>query len=436
MQGLVSSLAARVRQAAQSRLLREVAMTYSGQLVGSGIGFVIQLLLQRNLGPAQYGVLGIAVSTATLTAVLTDAGLSHAMIRFGSRELAEHRQEPARANAYLLSALLMRLALTAVVSLVGFFTARWVALDLFGEPALEGPLVWVYLGLAGSTLYSYWMFFIQTWQRFGLRSAVVVAAAVVRFALFGLVWWAELLSPTTMVMVDAAVNFIGFALGMAFSPRGLLAVPWARVRTAAGEMLPYCKFTGVLIIADTIFNELDTFMLGMYADAHTTGLYRAAWTYAMVLGFLNMSVSNVLFPKVTSVSDARELRSFMKQIVKFTGLLAICTLPAVPVVRWWIPFYEPQYGDAVGIFYLMYVGIVFELVAGPLQYVLYSLDRPGVLAGTAMLKVVLHVLGNMLLIPTYGAFGAATATIVTRLLGGAFAVWVILRTLKARERAA
>lgn len=436
MQAFAGSIAEKVRQAARSQLLREVAITYSGQLIGSGIGFVIQLLLQRTLGPAQYGVLGIAVSAATLTAVLTDVGLSHAMIRFGSRELADPVNGREKANAHFLAALLLRLALTGVVSLVGFLTARWVAVDLFQEPALARPLAWVYLGLVGSTLYSYWMFYIQTFQRFGLRSAVVIGVAVLRFALFGTVWWFELLSPTAMIIVDSAVNLVGFAVGMALSPRGLLAVPRERVRAAAGELLPYCKFTGILIIGDTIFNELDTFMLGIYTDAHTTGLYRAAWTYAMVLGFLNLSVANVLFPKVTSVSDTAHLRTFMKQIVKFTSLLAIATLPAIPVVSWWIPWYEQQYAGATTIFYLMYLGIVFELVAGPLQYVLYSLDRPGVLAAVAVAKIALNFAGNLLLIPSHGAFGAAAATIVTRVLGGALALVVIFRTLKAREKSA
>lgn len=429
-EGGAVGLRARLQRALRSTLLREVAVTYSGQLVGSGIGFVIQLLLQRALGPAQYGILGIAVSAATLTAVLTDAGLSHAMVRFASRDLADHPDDRSPAMARFLAALLLRLSLTGVVSLVGFLTARWVAVTVFEEPALEGPLTWVYLGLVGGTLYGYWQFFIQTFQKFGLRSVVAVAVAVIRFGGFAAIWALDILSPTTMIMVDAAVNLTGFALGMAFSPRGLTRVRREQVREAVAEILPYCRFTGILIIGDTIFNELDTFMLGMFKDSHMVGLYRAAWTYAMVLGFLNLSVSNVLFPKVTALSNAHDLRAFMKTIVKFTGLLAIATLPALPVVSWWIPWYEPRFADATYIFYIMYVGLVFELIFGPLQYVLYSLDRPGVLAGTAVLKIVLNVGGNLLLIPRYGAYGAATATIVTRVLGGLIAVGVILRTFQ------
>ena len=74
-------------------LFREVSITYSGQMVGSGIGFVIQLLLQRTLGPADYGILALAVSVGSLASVLTDVGVSHAMVRFGSKYLAEAPQK-------------------------------------------------------------------------------------------------------------------------------------------------------------------------------------------------------------------------------------------------------------------------------------------------------------------------------------------------------
>ncbi|MSP72589.1 MAG: hypothetical protein EXR76_10490 [Myxococcales bacterium] len=229
------------------------------------------------------------------------------------------------------------------------------------------------------------------------------------------------MTPSSVILLDAAINAQGFVVGIALSPKHSFSTTASELVGAASKnLLPYCKYTGVMILGDTIFYELDTFMLGISCDEQTFGVYRCAWTYALVLGFLNMSVSNVLFPKVTQVSDTAELRAFMRRIVKFTGLLAVATLPALPIVSFWIPHYEPRYADAVPVFMLMYVGIVFELVVGPLSYVLYSLDRPGVLAFNAVLKIGLN-------------FGATAATVATRILGGLFALYLVNRTLRLRE---
>lgn len=419
-----------IRSAMESRLAREVLMTYSGQIMGSGIGFLIQLLLQKKLGPAEYGILSIAVSVGTFAGVLTDVGLSHAMIRFGSKWLADAPGTP-KAMARCAAALRMRLALAAAVSLSGYLSAGWILRTFYAAtPGLEAPLRWIFVTLFAHTLYGYWMFFIQTFQKFALRSAVTVGTSVLRLGAYLALASAGLVTPAAMVVLDASVNLASFLVAMRFSPRGILRPPPEELREAFREILPYLRFTGVLIVADTVFNELDVLMLGMLADEATTGLYRAAWTYAMVLNFLSMSVSNVLFPKITSFSDVGELKIFIRKALKLTGALAAATLPALPFVSWWIPWYEPRYSEAVGIFWIMYVGVAFDLVIGPLGYTLYSLNRPDVLVKLALLKVALNAGGNWLLIPTYGAQGAAWATIVTRVFGGLIAVAVMLHIIR------
>ena len=40
-------------------------MTYAGTVLGSGIGFVIQLYLQKNLGPEDYDILGLATAVGS-----------------------------------------------------------------------------------------------------------------------------------------------------------------------------------------------------------------------------------------------------------------------------------------------------------------------------------------------------------------------------------
>jgi O-antigen/teichoic acid export membrane protein len=420
------------RRAARSRLAREVLMTYSGQIVGSGIGFVVQLLLQRELGPAQYGVLSIAVSVGVFAGVLTDVGLSHAMIRFGSKWLADAPGTPA-AMARCGAALRLRLVLAVVVSATGYLAAGWILATFYaGTPDLEGPLRWVFATLLAHTLFGWWMFFIQTFQKFALRSLVTVGGSAFRLAAYLALAAAGQVTPAAMILLDAGVNLATFAAAMRFSPRGLLRLPAPELGAAYREILPYLRFTGVLIVADTIFNELDVLMLGMLADEATTGLYRCAWTYAMVLNFLSMSVSNVLFPKITSFSDVAALKGFIRSALRMTSVLAVATLPALPLVSWWIPWYEPRYAGAVGIFWIMYAGVAFDLVVGPLGFTLYSLDRPGVLVRLAILKVALNVLGNWFLIPLYGAHGAAWATIVTRVFGGLIAVAVMTRTIRQR----
>src|SRR5262245_61149007 len=103
-------------------LARQVAVTYSGHIVGSGLGFLVQLLLQRQLAPADYGVLAIAVAVGSFAGVLTDSGISFAMVRLGGVAIA---RAPESTNGIVrcAAALRLRLGLTVVVSAIGFLSA-------------------------------------------------------------------------------------------------------------------------------------------------------------------------------------------------------------------------------------------------------------------------------------------------------------------------
>ena len=409
----------------------EIAVTYAGQFVGSGIGFSIQLLLQRTWGPEAYGILGTATSFGAITGVLTDIGISQGMVRYASRYLKE---DPRKAHATFLAALLLRLTLNLIVSLAGFLLSRWVAISVYEMPELARPLAWIYIGLVGGTLYSYWQFFVLTHQRFKLRSILHVLAAMARAGMVVLLWLSALLTPTSMIMIDAGINSGAFLIGMVFAPRGMRDVRREELRPAAIEIGLFARFASIYIIGDVIFDQLDTLMLAYFSDERTVGLYRGAVTYAMVLSFLNISVSAVLFPKVTGVSDTSELRALLKRVVKVNGVLAACTLPAVPFVSWWIPWFQPAYVESVPIFYVLYAGLVFDLMVSPFGFVLLSLDRPAVLSVMTILKIFVNLAGNLLLIPAYGAYGAALATVGSRLFGGIAALVMSTITIRQRER--
>jgi O-antigen/teichoic acid export membrane protein len=329
------------------------------------------------------------------------------------------------------AALRLRIGLALVVSLVGYLASSWILSTFYSHTdGLGPPLRLVFLTLIAHTLFSYWVFFAQTFQWFGLRSLVIVGASVLRFSAYCALATLGQVSVSSMIVLDASVSFVAFLIAMRLSPGVNLRPPVAEVKAAYRELLPYLRFTGILIVSDTIFNELDVLMLGMLSDEATTGLYRTAWTYAMVLGFLGMSVSNVLFPKIASLSDIAALKVFVRRALKLTSMLALATLPALPVVTLWVPWYEPEYIGAVSIFYIMYVGAAFDLVIGPLTFMLFSLNRPDVLAKIAIGKVVLHAAANWILIPMYGAHGAAWASVVTRVLGGLVAVAIMWHTIR------
>ena len=288
--------------------------------------------------------------------------------------------------------------------------------------------------MAGGSLYGYWTYFIQAYERFLTHSAVNVAVAVIRLVAVVILSASALVSPTSMIILDASVNLSGFLIGLAFSPRGLLrfAAPKYRetIREGLRELVPYCKYTGILIIGDTIFNETDTLMLGHFVDAEAVGIYRVAWTYAMIVTFLNIAAGSVIFPKLSQLSAPSDIGRFLSQCTPTLFVLGAITLPYAASIYFWLPWYDARYADAVAVFYILYVGLLFDLVAGSLSLALFSLDRPGILTAVSIFKIALNIVANVVLISAYGVLGAALATLLTRVLGGAIYLLALSRALR------
>lgn len=414
-------------------LFKEFFLTAGAQIMGSGMGFILQIALQNILKTDLYGIYKTATSVMSITTTATDAGLSHAMVRFASKYASEG--DMPKAMARIATALVLRLVLTLVTSLVGYLMVDYLANDVYENPGLVEPMRWVFIGLVGGTLFGHYMYFTQALQRFGLRSVITVSTAAIRVGLFAAMYALAMLGPSEMIMLDAVVNLIGFGLGMYFAPRGLTKVKKEDVQAAVKEIVPFCKYTGVILVASSVFEQLDTLMLAGFTSDRVVGLYGCAWTYAMVLNFVTGAVANVMFPKVTSMEKTSELQAFVKSTIKFTVPIAVATVPALPFMAWWLPWFQPEYADALPVFYVMYVGLIFDMVLNPLGYIHYSINRPDILVKLAFFKIALNFGANYLLIPVYGAMGAAGATVVTRVVGGVASIIVVMTILKRRQAA-
>ena len=172
-------------------------------------------------------------------------------------------------------------------------------------------------------------------------------------------------------------------------------------------------------------------MLGHFVDAEAVGVYRVAWTYVMIVSFLSNAAGSVIFPKLSQLTARHDVGRFLRECTPTLLLMCAATLPYAAGIYFWLPWYDERYAGALPVFYVLYVGLLFDLVAGSLSLALFSLDRPGILAAVSVLKIVLNVAANVVLIGIYGVLGAALATLLTRVVGGVIYLIALARVLRS-----
>ena len=175
-------------------------------------------------------------------------------------------------------------------------------------------------------------------------------------------------------------------------------------------------FAQSLVIS--VYTNLDTVMLGFIKTDTDVGYYNVAVKIKVILLSLVTSLGNVLLPRMSYYIKQNMVEDFKKTMLKalnFTALLAI------PLVFYFVMYSKESicflagegYAGAVFAMQLITIAIIPSGITGVLGLqVLTSLEKEKYVLYSVIVGAVVDFLLNMCFIPSYGAAGAAGATMV------------------------
>jgi O-antigen/teichoic acid export membrane protein len=157
--------------------------------------------------------------------------------------------------------------------------------------------------------------------------------------------------------------------------------------------------------------RFDFVFLAAIAGPATLGIYAVASKYAEILRLLPIAAYWVLYPRfaradpATAVASSRRLMRRAGAVTVVTALpLAIAAGAAVPAL------FGDNFRSAVLPAQILLVGLGIEGVAGVATAFLYGRGRPGLNSLAAGAGVIVTIVLDVILIPRFGAVGAAIAS--------------------------
>jgi O-antigen/teichoic acid export membrane protein len=244
------------------------------------------------------------------------------------------------------------------------------------------------------------------------------------YAMFLLAGHGALTMAYALVVADVLVAAgIAWRLARAGFFRG-----WGRPSMALGREISGYGARGQLGGLLSLVNlRLDVGILGAIAGPAVLGVYAIASKYAELMRLPGLAVNYVLYPIFAS-RDGEDARARTSRL-----LLPALTVPlavAVPLALAATPLLPLVYGHAfrgaVGPALILLAGLLGDVAANQISAYLYGVGRPGGNSLAIGVGVVLTVIGDVLLIPRYGAVGAAVASCVAYLATDA-ALFVLFR---------
>jgi O-antigen/teichoic acid export membrane protein len=185
-------------------------------------------------------------------------------------------------------------------------------------------------------------------------------------------------------------------------------------------------------IGSVIYLKVDLVMLEHFVGSAEVGIYAVAARLSEVWYFIPTALAGSLFPAIIKYRElspgdyqARMQRLYRVMVLASVGIAVPVTLLAGPLIR---VLYGPVYADAARVLMIhiwacpaIFMGALFSRWLISENLLIFSLTRHG-------FGAVSNVGLNLMLIPRFGAVGAAVATLASYAISSYFACFTDRRT--------
>jgi O-antigen/teichoic acid export membrane protein len=396
---------------------RGVAWTYLSVVLTGASTFFLAAWSVRRVGTAEYGVFALVAALAALLMVF-DYAMGLAVQRAASRVAAGLDVDEQQAVVHAAHGAYALLGV-GIAAVAGSAAVLLAVAGLDDVPRL--PAVVVLLGLATALQVGTAALpaVAAGCRRFSVRSGASIAGVAVRVAValltvgrFGVAGLG--MAQVAGVVADRLVllRLLGGTVPW-FAVRPARPRP-AALRTVAGFAFPLL----VLNLGAQLFAVSDLVAVGAFAGKSAVGVYQLAALLPIQVGGFLMIGYNVAFPALSGSDDpgAQEAATaFLTRVFVFVGgaALALAGLLRADVVEVVLGRPSDLAEDVVGLFCA--IGVANLTVHG-LASLLIARGHQAVMARVVSIEFLVNVILTILFVVSFGAVGAAVATLATVVL--------------------
>jgi O-antigen/teichoic acid export membrane protein len=401
------------------------------RIAAAALTYLSQILLARWMGASEFGIYVYVWTWVMLIGALVDLGLASSAQRF----IPEYagRGELARLRGFLAGSRWIAFFIAAVIAVVAA-----LGISLL-RPWLDDATI-VPLYLACTCLPAYGVLHVQdgiarsyNWANLALLPPYIVRQLFV-VAAMGAAWLAGAPTDAVSAVIIAATSLWLTALGQLILLNRALTD-----KAGSGERkydIPHWLSVSMPIFAVELFASLllyvDVLILKQYRPAEEIGIYYAALKTLSLVSFVHFAVAAAAahrFAAYQAAGDRTALRAFAADAVRWTFWPSLAMTLLLLAAGW--PLLWLFGRDFTGGYHLMFIftlGVLARASVGPAERFLVMLGQQRACALVSAAAFAVNLVLCLLLIPPYGATGAAIS------ISTAFLAETLLLFLVARSK--
>lgn len=379
-----------------------------GEVIFRVVGFIVIIIIARHFSPAIYGQWSWAsVFTVTL-AILPEFGFSTLTVR----EVARHKEKTAQ---FIDNAIFIKIALSLIT-----FGLIAVIIQFLGKDSQEIKLVY-FLGIF-NILNTFATFFQAIFRAYDKMHYETIARFLQSMALLALT--ILFITNQGSILTVSYAYIIGAIIGLNFSLIFIwryfnhfhLKINWNICKELIKQAWPFA----LSAIAIIIYYNIGIVLLGLFKSDEEVGYYNAAFNIITTLTTGLSLLLMAIFPTLSNLFK-HSLEKFKIMTQDFIKFIYLFSLPGIIFL-----FFNAQliiqiiYGNKFiySSDYILQILLWAILIMS--NYAIFGIglsasDQQKKYLRGVIIGAVFNIIVNLLLIPKFGMFGCAYATIFTEL---------------------
>ncbi len=398
------------------KLTRHSVVYGIGHVLNRAVGFLLLAVYTNFIAPDQLGIAAVTFLFLGFMTILYQIGFNQAFLRYFSMTTSVVERRKIFSNSFL-SVFILSFVFSALI----FFTSHDIS-DFLFHTEKYANLILLSIGiLIGDVLGQIPLIALRVEEK-SFSYLLITLAQIILNVFFNIYFIVYQKMGITGIF---AANFISSLALLIFLLPIIMKYFRLQIQSEQIKLLflfgfPY-MFSG---LAKVLMDLADRFLLERMTDFKTVGIYNAGYKLAGIMGLVVAGFRFAWMPYSLSVAKRKDARRIYSLITTYFILISGW------ILLFFIFFLEPGIKIHVGNFFIFgekYWGgipIVPLIMASYILYGLYSIliveiyikERSKVLPIITGIGAALNIFGNLILIPIYGMFGAAWATLISYLL--------------------
>ena len=400
------------------------------KIFGSFFGYIFLWLVTNSLGASAWGEYVIFLAILNISSIFSRLGVDKLALKL----VAANNSNMAEVRKIYFSSLKLILMISIITSLLIFVISHVISTYIIDLNSFLSPIQMVVvilpffsvICLNENTLRGLKM--IKDFAFFQRTAKMLFSVGFFLLLFYGL----QLSVPTLVVYSYLLALFLIFFLS-SFRVLNVMKVKFIekgnslKYKDIIKQSMPMMISSSVLLL----MTWSDSLMIGSFSGKHEVGVYNVAVKVALFTTLTLSAVNSIVAPKL-SESFNNNRNSEFKDIIRYsTRLIFFSTIPILLLIFLFPEFILSLFGAEFVIaklaLIILTVSQAVNALSGSVGTILNMTGKQKVYGSILLISLILNIVLNYILIPSYGINGAAVASACSLIFWNLYSVYYIYK---------